>query len=94
MKRITLADKKWGKNERQLLEAAFNEKGDLVFEGVNSGDSVKERYDDFDFEYWYTIKAKYIEKIVLQLLKDRFDNISDIMKWLEEKEIPFESISF
>jgi len=94
MKRITLKDKKWGKNERSLLEACINDMGDLVLEGVDSGESVKEWHEDFDFEYLHTISVEHVHDVLLNLIKDRFDNAHDYLKWLEEKEIKCESVSF
>lgn len=94
MKRVILKEERWGKNEYHLLEAVIKETGELVFEAVDSGDSVKERYDDFDFEYWHTVKADHVSKVLLYLLQEKFDNTSEIINWLKEKDIPFESYSF
>ncbi|MBD3189583.1 MAG: hypothetical protein GF308_03015 [Candidatus Heimdallarchaeota archaeon] len=94
MKCIILKEKRWGTNEYHLLEAAIKEAGDLVFEGVDSGDSVKERYGDFDFEYWYKVRADQVPKVLLFLLQEKFEKTSEIIDWLKEKDIPFESYSF
>lgn len=94
MKRVTLKDKKWGKNEHQKLEALINDRGDLVLEGYEAGDSVREYHDDFDFEYWHTVNVKDVHTLLLLLIKDRFDNVTDYLNWLEEKGIEYESVSF
>ncbi|MCE7739755.1 MAG: hypothetical protein GPJ50_10280, partial [Candidatus Heimdallarchaeota archaeon] len=87
MKRITLKNETWGKNEQHRLEAYINNAGDLVLEGYEAGDSVKKHYDDFDFEYWYTIDIKDVHTVLLELIKDRFDNANDYLEWLKEKKI-------
>jgi tRNA isopentenyl-2-thiomethyl-A-37 hydroxylase MiaE len=94
MREIVLRDEKWEKNEHHVLKAVIKENGDLVFEGVDMGDSVKERFDDFDFEYWHTIEAKNIDTLLLHLIKEKFGEISEVLKWLKRKNIPYTSLSF
>jgi len=96
MKQIILRDEKWGKNEHHILKALINDNDDLVFEGIDMGDSVKERYGDFDFEYWYKIDEKDVSKLLLNLLKEKFNKIkiSEILKWLKQNKIPYTSTSF
>ncbi len=94
MKEIVLRDEKWGENEHHILKAVLKDNGELVFEGIDMGDSVKERFDDFDFEYWHTIEEKYIHDILLFLIKEKFNKISEVLKWLKSKNIPYTSQSF
>ena len=85
MKRVVLKDKSWGDNEKSKLEAFINDQGDLVLEGYDCGESVKKHYGDFDLEYWYTVEAKKVHDVLLNLVQDRFDNSSDYLEWLKEK---------
>ena len=94
MKKISLKDKRWGDTEHYTLDAYINDQGDLVLEGYEAGDSVKEWHDDFDYEYWHTVNVEFVHDVLLNLIKDRFDNASDYLKWLEEKGIEYESVSF
>ena len=94
MKEIVLKDEKWGENEYQILKAVIKENGDLVFEGVDMGESVRVRFGDFDFEYWYIINAEKIPTMLLYLLKEKFRNISECLKWLKNHNIPYKSMSF
>ena len=94
MKEIILRDEKWGENEHHFLKAIIKNNGDLVFEVIDSGDSVKERFGDFDFKYWYTIGAKFVYEILLTLLGEKFHHISHVLKWLKDKEIPYKTTSF
>ena len=95
MRRIKIYDKRFGKNEHLVLDIVLNEKGDLVFEGCDMGDFVKEHWGDFDYEYWLTIKAEHIPTVLLHLIKECFDkkifeNDSEFRDWLKEKGIPSE----
>jgi hypothetical protein len=94
MKEILLRDEKWGKNEHHILKALVKQNGDLVFEGVDTGDSVKERFGDFDYEYWYTVNAKNVHDVLLHLLKEKFHTISACLNWLKSKEIPYKTVSY
>jgi len=94
MKEIVLRDEKWGENEHHILKAVIKENGDLVFEGVDMGDSIKERFGDFDFEYWHNIEAEHLDKLLLYLIKEKFDKISEVLKWLKNNNIPYTSRSF
>ena len=94
MRRITIKDERWEKNEHHKLEAYVNDTGDLVLAGYDAGDSVKEHYDDFDHEYWHTVKAEYVPAVLLWLIKEKFESAHAFVKWLEEKEIAHDSMSF
>jgi hypothetical protein len=93
MKKITIYDRRYGKNEHQILEVKITDEGDLLFEGQDLGDSVVDYWGDFDYEYWLKVKSEYIPSIVLYLIKKCFDkgifkNDSEFRAWLKEKGIP------
>ena len=94
MKKITIYDYTQGKNEHHTLTAEINEKGDLVLSGYDSGESVRKRFGDFDFEYWTTIRAENVPEVLLHLLKERFQTNGEFKEWLEKKNIPYEVMSF
>ncbi len=76
------------------ISAIIGDNGDLILSGCDSGELVKERFDDFDYEYWLTVKAEYKDTILLHLIKENFADDSEFKKWLEEKQIPSEFWSF
>jgi hypothetical protein len=95
MNHITLYDKRFGEKEHQVLEVYLNEEGDLVFEGYDIGEIVKEYWGDSDYEYYLTIKKEHVTAVLLWLIKEcfenkRFANDSDFRNWLEEKGITSE----
>ncbi|NVM53756.1 MAG: hypothetical protein HWN66_08655 [Candidatus Helarchaeota archaeon] len=94
MKKITIYDRKFGK-DHQVLEIKITDEGNLVFEGYDIGEFVKEYWGDSDYEYWLTIKAEHIPTVLLHLIKKCFDekiftNDSEFKTWLNEKGIPSE----
>jgi len=93
MKKITIYDRYYGKNEHQVLEIFIDENGNLVFEGYDIGDFVKEYWGDSDYEYWLSIKAEHVLTVLLSLIKECFDkglfkNDSEFRSWLEKNGIP------
>ncbi len=95
MKQINIYDRRFGKNEHQVLDIKIEENGDLIFEGYDIGDSVENYWGDSDYEYWLKIKAEHLPDILLYLIKECFDrkifiNDSEFNEWLKEKGIPSE----
>ncbi len=70
------------------LDASIDDDGSLNLEGQDIGDSVEKYWGDSDYEYFLYVKKDDKEKIPLLLLKERFGNMSDFQKWLNEKGIP------
>ena len=94
MNKITIYDYTQGENEHHTLTAEINEKGDLVLAGYDSGDSVKERFGDFDFEYWTIVNSNQVLEVLLHLLKERFQTSGEFKEWLDKKKLSYETISF
>jgi hypothetical protein len=93
MKRINIYDRRFGRNEHQILDIEITGEGDLLFEGVDLGDSVVEYWGDFDYEYWLSVKGDQFPELILQLIKECFEkgifkNDSEFRDWLDEKGIP------
>ena len=76
------------------LSARIKENGDLVLEGQDLGEFVKERFGDSDYEYSLIVKAEYKDTILLNLIQERFADDSEFRGWLDEKQIPCEFWSF
>lgn len=91
--KITLIESK-SKRISVFLEAKIKENGDLVLEGQDLGEWVKENFGDSDYEYSLTVKAEYKDTILLNLIKEKFANDSEFREWLKEKQIPNEFWSF
>lgn len=87
--RLTIFENTIG-DERHRLDAVLGAAGDLVLEGQDLGRSVEEIFGDSDFEYWRTVAAAHVPRVLLQLIKDRFHSESEFHAWLETNGIPSE----
>jgi len=92
------------------MELYFNEKGQLIFDGYDSGKSVENALGDSDYEYDYTIEPIEVEKLyslfqigagdesgLLQAIKVRFEGneaYSIFGKFLDEHKIEYVSFSW
>lgn len=79
---------------KSYLDAMISEDGDLVLEGCDNGEYVKQVWGDFDYEYWVTVKSDYKDSVLLHLIQEKFDNETKFKEWLKEKDIPFEFTSY
>lgn len=79
---------------KSYLDAVIRENGDLVLEGCDNGEMVREIWGDFDYEYWITVKADYKDTILLHLIQEKFDSESKFKEWLKEKNIPWDFTSY
>ena len=93
IKKVIIRDEKYEDGYSELL-ARISEKGDLVVDGCDAGELAKEMYGDWDYEYWLTIPEKFKERIMLNLIKDRFSSVHEIKKWLDQLGIPSEFSSY
>ena len=87
--KVTLRERRTA-DDLSRLEAILKENGDLVLEGYDLGDVVKEAWGDDDYEYWLTVNKEHVLKVLLELIKDQFTTSSGFRKWLESKDIPSE----
>ena len=76
------------------LAVAIDESGSITLEGVDAGEEVRRVFGDWDYEYWLTVAPEYRESVLLHLVKDRFSSVHEVQKWLEDREIPFDFMSF
>lgn len=72
-----------------------NEKGELVFSQADIGPADKSMVGaDSDYEYSSTVAPENIERVTLELIRDRFKDYGEFEAWLKEKDIPSEFWSY
>lgn len=76
------------------LSARIAENGDLILEGQDLGELVKEQFGDADYEYSLKVTAEYKDTVLLNLIKEKFADDAEFKNWLAEKQIPSEFWSF
>lgn len=77
-----------------VLEAYLDDQGDLVLEGYDCGPQVTARLGDSDYEYWRRVRQPHVARVLLELLKERFDSDVKFHEWLQSKGIPDEFSSW
>jgi hypothetical protein len=70
--------------------AYIDNAGNLVLEGQDAGESVEAFWGDLDYEYWRVVHAEHVPRVLLELLKDRFDDSVKFSDWLRAKGIDYE----
>lgn len=93
MKRISIFEEDSGKDKR-FLDALVDEKGDLVLEGYDIGETAEKYRGDKDYEYWIRVEKEDVPAMLLHLLKERFPSSSAFMAWCKERDIPFHFTSY
>ncbi|WP_304232916.1 hypothetical protein [Jiulongibacter sediminis] len=89
------------------MSLRFNEKSQLIFEGLDTGPKVKELRGDLDFEYKYTLQPTEVAKLatvlgikmgdrkgLLLTLKERFhenDAFSKFGVFMDENDVKYET---
>lgn len=68
--------------------------GELVLDGCDAGEDVRQHFGDWDYEYWLTIPAESKDTLLLHLVKERFSSVHDMQEWLEKREIPGKFTSY
>lgn len=86
----------------RFLSVEIQHNGDLVFEGQDLGPVVEEFFGSSEYEWRWTIKAEHMPVLqkalgkdgdIINLLETRFsdEKSADVLSFLEEHNIPFES---
>ena len=70
------------------LEAQVKPSGELVLVGNDCGALPLSCFGDEDYEYWRSVGAKDVPKVLLWLLKERFTSDVTFAEWCKEKGIP------
>lgn len=55
------------------IHARLNSDGSLRLEGGDIGERVKELWGDDDYEYWVDVPASEVGRLLLLLLKEKYD---------------------
>jgi len=71
------------------LSININDNGDLSWERWDRGEIIKKLYDDYDEEYFLTVKRQDKDMLLLQLIKDRFSETAVFKAYLDERKIPY-----
>jgi hypothetical protein len=92
------------------MELYFNENDQLIFDGYDIGEKVKEFWGDSDYEYTYTIELKEVKKLfgilkvnsndkraLLIEIKNRFDGndaYSKFGEFMDEHNINYKAFTW
>lgn len=71
----------------QLL-VKINDGGQLVLDGADGGERVRQVSGDWDYEFSWTVPAEWKGTVLLHLMKERFPKESEFSAWCEERGIP------
>ena len=67
--------------------------GDLVLEGFCAGPLAERVFGDEDWEYWVTVPAEQKDRLLLELLHEKYagDTLAErhFREWLAARDIPF-----
>ncbi len=86
--KIVIYKHTFGKDETSTLESYIKD-GELVIEGYDNGEAVKETFGDWDYEYWIKAKIADCPKDILGILKNNFNSSSEIMHWMKDNDIKY-----
>jgi hypothetical protein len=90
--KVTLIDTKG--TTSIYISAEINEKGDLLISGQDIGQAPQEMFGDSDYEYWLKVRASNKNLVLLAFLENLYAGnpslISELMHFLESKNIPYE----
>lgn len=92
MEKLTLKDEKNPSGGSSSLKA-YIEDGVFVVEGYDSGQTVKECYGDWDYEYWIKVQDGRYPNDILSLIA-QFSSAKEIMAWLDGQCIEYEYTSW
>ncbi len=80
------------------IELQLMPNGKLRMEGVDMGELVEEWWGDYDYEYFITIAAEDKDKLLFNLLKDKYAGhdtaVQDFRSYLEDRKIPYDWLTW
>lgn len=91
---VTLYELRSEDGEVSLLEAYVKESGELVLEGYDRGKTTAAVMGDSDYEYWRTVAEEDVPRVLLELIKDRFESDVDFTDWLKSRGIDYRATSW
>lgn len=93
-----------------LMKMYFNDQGQLIFEGLDCGETVKRAWGDFDYEYQYTIEPDQAARLyalfgvdsqdkhaLLEAIRQQFsfnEAYSKFGEFLQQNDIKFSASSW
>lgn len=89
---VTLPD-----GDKRFRSLEFNDDGDFVYEQSDQGPMTAKlapNGGDSDYEYWVTVKEKYIDEVLFNLVGERFESQGEFKRWLEDKNITYSFYSY
>ena len=90
--KITLFEER-GPTSR-FIDAEIKDNGDIVLSGQDVGEAPKKWFDDGDYEFWVTVRAKDKDRVTLALIEllfgGKFNAVDEFRECLNAKGIPFE----
>ena len=89
IKQITIAESKTERCSSSLI-ARIDAESNLVLEGYDIGELVREQWGDSDYEYGLKVAADDKDTVLLWLIKERFPTDSEFRECLNSKGIPSE----
>ncbi len=83
--------------DKRYRNLKVNNEGHLVFEQADMGvrtAQVAPNGGDSDYEYWVTVKSESVNRVLLELIRERFDEQGEFEKWLKSKKIEYDFYSY
>jgi 8-oxo-dGTP pyrophosphatase MutT (NUDIX family) len=92
---IMIEDRSDGEGNHFETSVKINEKG-LSYELYDIGPFVLKYApcSDDDYETWTTVDRKFLDRLLLELVADRFKPTANFEHYLDEKNIPYEFYSY
>lgn len=72
---------------RTTESVQLTQDGKLIIEGYDIGDAPLRAWGDDDYEYWRTIAAEDVPRVLLGLIRERFGSHREITDWLDANGI-------
>lgn len=89
---LTLPD-----GDKRYRSIEINNTGELVFEQTDIGKNTAQiapNGGDSDYEYWITVEPKTVDKVLLELVREKFNVQSEFELWLKSKNIKYSFNSY
>ncbi|AKS43230.1 hypothetical protein WM2015_2873 [Wenzhouxiangella marina] len=89
VKEITLFDRRTD-TDTSTETVTLERKGDLLIAGRDLGETPKKFWGKPEYEYWRRIDKADVPRVLLGLIKERFDSHASFQEWLEANGIDSE----
>ncbi|MGE0861088.1 MAG: hypothetical protein AB7I01_10665 [Gammaproteobacteria bacterium] len=91
---VALSDSVVAAGSSRRASAYIDDGWDLVLATFDVGPRVESTWGGDDYEFWRRVKSDFVPRVLLELIKDRFQSEREFHAWLEEKGIPAEFSSW